>query len=78
MKLAEDMVTRGSLTSTLNQLLQSHLVTPQPLHTQNLRRGPNVSPTITVHGDDASYARMTVSGQNPAMDLDTPILTMPI
>uniref|UniRef100_A0A2N9J9Y9 BZIP domain-containing protein n=1 Tax=Fagus sylvatica TaxID=28930 RepID=A0A2N9J9Y9_FAGSY len=68
-KLAEDMVTRGSLTSTLNQLLQSHLVTPQPLHTQNLRRGPNVSPTITVHGDDASYARMTVSGQNPAIGL---------
>ncbi|XP_050265125.1 basic leucine zipper 9 isoform X1 [Quercus robur] len=70
-KLAEDMVTRGSVNSTLIQLLQSHLGTPQPLNTQNLRRGPNVSPTITVtvHGDDASYAGMTVSGQNPGIGL---------
>lgn len=66
MKLAEDMVTRGSLTSNLYQLLQSHLGTvPQLLNTQNLRRVPNVSPTINVPGDDASsYAGITVSGQN--------------
>ncbi|GLT54359.1 hypothetical protein SLA2020_275620 [Shorea laevis] len=65
-KLAEDMVTRGSLTSNLYQLLQSHLGTvPQLLNTQNLRRVPNVSPTINVPGDDASsYAGITVSGQN--------------
>ncbi|XP_030945561.1 basic leucine zipper 9 [Quercus lobata] len=70
-KLAEDMVTRGSVNSTLIQLLQSHLGTPQPLNAQNLRRGPNVAPTITVtvHGDDASYAGMTVSGQNPGIGL---------
>ncbi|XP_059460475.1 basic leucine zipper 9 [Corylus avellana] len=65
-KLAEDMVTRGSLTSNLYQLLQSHLGTPQLLNTQNLRRVPNVSPTINVPGDDhaSSYAGITVSGQN--------------
>lgn len=66
MKLAEDMVTRGSVNSTLIQFLQSHLGAPQPLNTQNLHRGPNVSPTITVtvHGDDASYA-----GMNPGIGL---------
>jgi hypothetical protein len=64
-KLAEDMVTRGSLTSNLYQLLHSHLGSPQLLNTQNLRRVPNVSPTINVPGDDASsYAGITVSGQN--------------
>lgn len=67
MKLAEDMVARGSLTCSLYQLLQSHLGTQQPLNTHNVRRVPNVSPTITVHGDDASYAGMTVSGQNPTI-----------
>ncbi|KAK0572648.1 hypothetical protein LWI29_034900 [Acer saccharum] len=60
-KLAEDMVARGSLTSGLNQLLQSHLTTPQLINTHNhhhhnhhhhqLRQVANVSPTITVHGD---------------------------
>ncbi|KAF5456551.1 hypothetical protein F2P56_026021 [Juglans regia] len=66
-KLAEDMVARGSLNCSLYQLLQSHLGTPQPLNTYNLRRVPNVSPTITVHGNDASFAGMTVSGQNSAI-----------
>ncbi|KAG2699798.1 hypothetical protein I3843_07G205000 [Carya illinoinensis] len=63
-KLAEDMVARGSLNCSL---YQSHLGTPQPLNTYNLRRVPNVSPTITVHGNDASFAGMTVSGQNSAI-----------
>ena len=54
MKLAEDMVARGSLTSGLNQLLQSHLTTPHLINTHHhhqLRQAANVSPTITVHGD---------------------------
>ncbi|KAG8636478.1 basic leucine zipper 9 [Manihot esculenta] len=51
-KLAEDMVTRGSLTCSLNQFLhQNHLTLPQPLNNHNLR----VSPTVTINGDDASY-----------------------
>ncbi|XP_041019381.1 basic leucine zipper 9 [Juglans microcarpa x Juglans regia] len=66
-KLAEDMVARGSLNCSSYQLLQSHLGTPQPLNTYNLHRVPNVSPTITVHGNDASFAEMTVSGQNSAI-----------
>ncbi|XP_041022482.1 basic leucine zipper 9-like isoform X1 [Juglans microcarpa x Juglans regia] len=73
-KLAEDMVTRGSLTASsfsLYQLLQSHLGTPLPLNTHNLRRVPNVSPTITVYGDETSFAGngMAVSGQNSAFGL---------
>ncbi|XWS72869.1 hypothetical protein CRYUN_Cryun02cG0076900 [Craigia yunnanensis] len=60
-KLAEDMLARGSFTCGLNQLLQSHLTSPQPIATHNLRRVANVSPTITVHGDDSSYSGLTVS-----------------
>ncbi|XVF26510.1 hypothetical protein REPUB_Repub14bG0022900 [Reevesia pubescens] len=67
-KLAEDMLARGSLTCSLNQLLQSHLTSPQPIATHYLRRVPNVSPTIAVHGDDPSYTGMTVSG-NSALGL---------
>lgn len=67
-KLAEDMVARGSITCSLNQLIQNHLGPPQPLN--NLRQVANVSPTITVHGYDAAgYAGMTVSGQNSALGL---------
>ncbi|XWS70612.1 hypothetical protein CRYUN_Cryun03dG0061800 [Craigia yunnanensis] len=62
--LAEDMLARCSLTCGLNQLLQSHLTSPQPIATHNLRRVANVSPTITVHGDDSSYSGLTVSGNS--------------
>ncbi|TKY58261.1 Basic leucine zipper 9 [Spatholobus suberectus] len=71
-KLAEDMVTRGSLTPFNNQLLQnqSQLSTPPQLNTNNLRRMAHVSPTITVHGNDASYGSgITVDGQNSALGL---------
>ncbi|KAL4564987.1 hypothetical protein LXL04_029067 [Taraxacum kok-saghyz] len=51
-KLAEDMVARGSLTSSLSHLLQNHLTTPQLFNNQNMSRMGNVSPTITVRGDD--------------------------
>ncbi|KAK2660561.1 hypothetical protein Ddye_007094 [Dipteronia dyeriana] len=51
-KLAEDIVARGSLTCGLNQLLQSHLTTQLiNTHHHQLRQVANVSPTITVHGD---------------------------
>uniref|UniRef100_A0A368UH45 Basic leucine zipper 9 n=1 Tax=Glycine max TaxID=3847 RepID=A0A368UH45_SOYBN len=67
-KLAEDMVTRGTLTPINNQILQnqSSLNTPPQLNTNNLHRMTHVSPTITVRGnDDASYGGgITVSGQN--------------
>ncbi|KAL7597898.1 hypothetical protein Lser_V15G22828 [Lactuca serriola] len=51
-KLAEDMVARGSLTSSLSHLIQNHLTTPQLFNNQNMSRMGNVSPTITVRGDD--------------------------
>ncbi|KAF9681403.1 hypothetical protein SADUNF_Sadunf06G0222300 [Salix dunnii] len=63
-KLAEDMVARGSLPCNMNQFLQSYLTSPQLLNNHNLHLIPNVSPTITNQGDEASYARMSVSGQN--------------
>lgn len=69
-KLAEDMVARGSLTcNNLNQFLQSHLTSPQLLNNHNLHLMPNVSPTITIQGDEASYAGMSVSGQNSGLGL---------
>ncbi|OMP14101.1 hypothetical protein COLO4_00301 [Corchorus olitorius] len=60
-KLAEDMVGRGSLTCSLNQLIQSHLgsAAANPINNVNLRRVPNVSPTITVHADDSSPYALT-------------------
>lgn len=57
-KLAEDMVARGSLTSTFSHLLQNHLSTPQSFGSHNMCRLGNVSPTINV-GDDVSYPGMT-------------------
>ncbi|PON76463.1 Basic-leucine zipper transcription factor [Parasponia andersonii] len=69
-KLAEDMVTRGSLTSSLNQLIQSHLNTTTQVHFNppNLHRAAaNVSQTITVQGNhhEANFAGIAaVSGQN--------------
>lgn len=70
MKLAEDMVTRGTLTcNSLTRLFQNHLSgilqqnNPPPDH---LGRPAHVSPTITVPGDDASFTGITISGQNNA------------
>lgn len=70
-KLAEDMVARGTLTSScLNQLIQSHLnSTPQHFNRPNLHRTVSVSPTITVQADhhDNPYAGIMVSGQNSSL-----------
>lgn len=68
-KLAEDMVARGSLTSGLNQLLQGHLSTPQPLNPHTLRGIAHVSPTITIQGEVASYAGNAFTGQNSGIGL---------
>ncbi|XP_058222318.1 basic leucine zipper 9 [Rhododendron vialii] len=57
-KLAEDMVARGSLTSTFSHLLQNHLSTPQSFGSHNMCRLGNVSPTINVEGDDVSFPGM--------------------
>lgn len=66
MELVEGMVARGPFTSSLNHILQTHLSSPQILNPHNLCRVANVSPTITVRGDDASYPGMAISGHNSA------------
>ncbi|KAL7112000.1 hypothetical protein ACP275_05G125200 [Erythranthe tilingii] len=54
-KLAEDMVARGSLTSSLSHLLQNYLNTPQDYMINNINRiDRNVSPTIAAHGEENS------------------------
>ncbi|PSR91900.1 Basic leucine zipper like [Actinidia chinensis var. chinensis] len=57
-KLAEDMVARGSLKSSLSHLLQNHLGISQSFNM--CRLGGIVSPTITVGGgDDVSFPGIT-------------------
>ncbi|KAL3498215.1 hypothetical protein ACH5RR_040947 [Cinchona calisaya] len=68
-KLAEDMVTRGSLTSSLSHLLQNYLNTSQSLSNGNICRGENVSTTITVRGGDPPH-HLGVSGQNFAVQME--------
>ncbi|KAJ8758703.1 hypothetical protein K2173_000424 [Erythroxylum novogranatense] len=68
-KLAEDMVTRGSVTCSLNQLVQNHLSLPQLLNNHGLCRPENFSSTISVHGDDAQYTGLTTSSQNFGLGL---------
>ncbi|CAI8605777.1 unnamed protein product [Vicia faba] len=67
-KLAEDMVSRGTLPTFNNQLLQNNnqLSTTPPQINNGLRCMAHVSPTITVHGNDASFG---VTGQNSAIGL---------
>ncbi|XP_051130063.1 basic leucine zipper 9-like [Andrographis paniculata] len=53
-KLAEDMVTRGSLTSSLSHLLQNYLNTPDDYANNNMTNisHNNVSPIIAPRGDN--------------------------
>lgn len=66
MKLAEDMVARGSLTSSLSHLLQNHLATPQIFNGgQTMSRMGNVSPTITVRADEhGPHSGLPIAGQH--------------
>ncbi|KAL9227188.1 hypothetical protein vseg_002911 [Gypsophila vaccaria] len=69
-KLAEDMVTRGSLSCSLNHLIQTQLSSPHMLNTQDLTRvANNVSPTIMVRGQDTSVGA-AYSGQNSSISDD--------
>ncbi|KAK1430781.1 hypothetical protein QVD17_13781 [Tagetes erecta] len=71
-KLAEDKLARGSLTSSLSHLLQNHLTTPQMFNSHNLSRMGNVSPTITVRADDhGPHASLSVPGQHMMGGLGT-------
>ncbi|KAL7001849.1 hypothetical protein U1Q18_002997 [Sarracenia purpurea var. burkii] len=66
-KLAEDMVARGSLMPSLGHLLQNHLSNPLMSTSHNICRLGNVSPTVNVGGDDISFPGMTVVGQNSTL-----------
>ncbi|KAI3828565.1 hypothetical protein L1987_02667 [Smallanthus sonchifolius] len=71
-KLAEDTLARGSITSSLSHLLQNHLATPQVFNCQNVSRMGNVSPTITVRGDDhVPHPGLHVPGQHMMVGLGT-------
>ncbi|KAK7377509.1 hypothetical protein VNO80_02935 [Phaseolus coccineus] len=65
-KLAEEMVRRGTMITPFNnQILPNQTQSVLNTNTNNLRRMAHVSPTITVHGNDgASYGGgITVSGE---------------
>ncbi|XP_068642748.1 bZIP transcription factor RISBZ4 [Aristolochia californica] len=49
-KLAEDMVTRGSLNSSLNNLLQSHVNAAQMLSSRNMCRPSDVPTSVGIQG----------------------------
>ncbi|KAF5204781.1 Basic leucine zipper 9-like transcription factor [Thalictrum thalictroides] len=68
-KLAEDMVARGSLTCSLNHLLQSYSCSTQPLNSNDLFQVADVSPTLGV-GEEASYISVSDSGQISALGLE--------
>ncbi|XP_028781218.1 basic leucine zipper 9 isoform X2 [Neltuma alba] len=70
-KLAEDIVARGSLTTLNNQLLQTPSQHLNP-HNNLRRSAAHVSPSIPVQGNDASSytASMTVGAQNPGLSLE--------
>ncbi|CAH8334913.1 unnamed protein product [Eruca vesicaria subsp. sativa] len=67
-KLAEDLVARGSFTSSLNQLLQTHL-SPSPQSINSLHYTGRASPAITVHNDQSRFPGITLSGQNSSPGL---------
>ncbi|OAY62677.1 Basic leucine zipper 9, partial [Ananas comosus] len=70
-KMAEDMVTRGALTCSLDNLLQSHIGSPQILNTRlPCRASSEVLPNLYFQADDTCYIGMTNAGQvdNTRMD----------
>ncbi|KAI3703580.1 hypothetical protein L1987_73770 [Smallanthus sonchifolius] len=71
-KLAEDTLARGSITSSLSHLLQNHLATPQVFNCQNMSSMGNVSPTVPIRGDDhGPHPGLHVPGQHMMVGLGT-------
>ncbi|XP_010519593.1 PREDICTED: basic leucine zipper 9-like isoform X2 [Tarenaya hassleriana] len=68
-KLAEDLVARGSLTSSLNQFLQTHLTPPQPINTLRFTTGNPSSAAITVRSEQSSFPGITLTRQNSSLGL---------
>ncbi|XP_010263251.1 PREDICTED: basic leucine zipper 63-like isoform X2 [Nelumbo nucifera] len=61
-RLAEDIVTRGSLTCSLNYLLQSHSNSPQLLNTNQLFRASEVLASMDNQGQDTAYGEIAALG----------------
>ncbi|XP_048133116.1 basic leucine zipper 9 [Rhodamnia argentea] len=69
-KLAEDMVARGSLSCSLNRLVLQTLNPQNSISTEDLSAVANVSPTITVHGDNDSSTGLTVPMPNSCLGVE--------
>ncbi|KAJ4957478.1 hypothetical protein NE237_024589 [Protea cynaroides] len=69
-KLAEDMVTRGTLNYSLNNLLQNRSVSPQPLNSHNLSCISEITPTSRIRSDDTSFSGMSINSQIEALGLE--------
>ncbi|KAF8099932.1 hypothetical protein N665_0235s0030 [Sinapis alba] len=67
-KLAENLVARGSLTSSLNHLLQTHL-SPSTQSINSLHYTGSTSSAITVHSDQSMFPGITLSGHNSSTGL---------
>lgn len=67
-KLAEDMVARGSLSCSLNHLLQAHLGSPQLLNTQTLSTMANLPPNIAIRGQNGSFGGSFSSIDDDSVD----------
>jgi len=66
-KLAEDMVTRGSLSCSLSHLIQTQLNSPQMLNPQNLSRVTGNGPsTVIPRGQNTSHGT-AFPGQNSGL-----------
>lgn len=70
MKLAEDMVARGSFTCSLNHLVLQTLNPQNSISCRDLSAVANVSPAITVHGDNDSSTGLTVPMPNSCLGVD--------
>ncbi|XP_030475470.2 basic leucine zipper 9 isoform X1 [Syzygium oleosum] len=68
-KLAEDMVARGSFPSSLNHILQT-LDPQRSISTRDLSAVANVSPTITVQGDNDSSTGLIVPMPNSCLGVE--------
>lgn len=68
-KLAEDMVARGPFPCSLNHVLQT-LNHQHSIGTRGLSAVANVSPTITVHGDNDSSTGLTVPMPNSCLGVE--------
>ncbi|RZS14488.1 hypothetical protein BHM03_00046180 [Ensete ventricosum] len=71
-KMAEDLVTRGSLACSLDHLLQSSVGSPQFLNPQQpCEESSDFLPTIEFQGDDSSYIGIPAGGRAQNVGVET-------